>query len=364
MTEGRAFDADYFDGRESALRRVRVVVNGERLLVRGGDVLREERVSEARIQPRLARLPLRITLPGGAVLIADADAVAAAMPMPPAAGLAHRLESHVGVVLGCLAGLVAAGWFGYHDGIPWLARRVAERLPPEIESQIAEEGLKSLDGLVFKRSALEPARQAHLRDAFAQLSAGLGPAARGARLEFRDGGWIGANAFALPGGVVVMTDQLASLLDDERVLAVLAHELGHLEFRHGTRNILQDSMVGLASMALFGDASAVASFAAAAPTALVHTGYSRDFEREADQFAFGLLRRTGRSPRLLGQALAALEKARDEPAPAQECRAPGSPPPPEEPRRTPRYPRSDGMDYLSTHPATEERIRAAEEASR
>jgi hypothetical protein len=275
------------------------------------------------------------------VLVAEADAVAAAMPLPRAAGVAHRLESHLGIVLGSLVGLAVAGWFGYRDGVPWLARRVAERLPPAIESQIAVEGLKSLDSFVLKPSALDPFRQAGLRAAFATLSRDLGPATRNARLEFRNGGWIGANAFALPGGIVVMTDQLASLLDDEHVAAVLAHELGHLQFRHGTRTILQDSILGLAGMALFGDASAVANVAATVPAALLHTGYSRDFEREADGFAFGLLRASGRSPRLLGESLAALGKARRK-----------------------RDPAGGGMDYVSTHPPTDERIQAAEDAAR
>lgn len=360
MTRAGRFDADYFDGRSSARHRVEVVVHGASLLVQSGQVLREYALADARVQPRVGTLPVRILLPEGAVLVADADAVAGVLALPRAAGLAHALESHLGVVLASLAGLVVAGWFGYRDGVPWLAREVALRLPPALETQIAEQGLETLDRVAFKPSKMDPARRSRLRAALAQLAAGLGPAARAPRLEFRDGGWIGANAFALPGGVVVMTDQLGALLDDDHVQAVFAHELGHLEYRHGTRNMLQDSIVGLASMALLGDASSVASLAATLPTVLVHTGYSRDFEREADAFAFALLKRTGRSPRLLGQALSALEKARD--AGAQECPAPsdGSSPPRDKPPR----PQPVEIGYLSTHPATEERIRAAEEASR
>jgi Zn-dependent protease with chaperone function len=360
LTSG-AFAADYYDGRDSTRHRVEVVVSGASLLVRGADVLREHAVSEARVQPRVGSLPVRIALPDGAILLADADAVAAALPLPRAAGLAHRLESHLGVVLASIAGVVVAGWFGYRDGVPWLAGKLADHIPPALESQIAEEGMKNLDRVVLRPTAMDAGRQARLRAAFAKLEAGLDPAARNAHLEFRDGGWIGANAFAIPGGAVVLTDQLAALLDDEHILAVLAHELGHLHYRHGTRNLLQDSIVGLGSMALFGDATSVSHVAAALPTMLLHTGYSRDFEREADAFAFGLLKRTGRSPRLLGEALASLEKARNRPAAASaECKVPGAP----RDEERPRYPDSSGLGYLSTHPATEERIRAAEAAAR
>jgi len=360
VTGAGRFEADYFDGATSARHRVEVVLKEGSLLVRGAQVLREYAASDARVQPRVGALPVRILLPEGAVLIAEADAVASVLPLPRATGLAHALESHLGVVLASIAGLVVAGWFGYRDAVPWLAREVAFRLPPALETEIAEQGLKAMDRLALKPSAMDPARQARLRAGLAQLASGLGPAARAPRLEFRDGGWIGANAFALPGGVIVMTDQLGALLDDEHVQAVFAHELGHLEYRHGTRSMLQDSIVGLASMALLGDASSVANLAATLPTVLVHTGYSRDFEREADGFAFALLKRTGRSPRLLGQALSTLEKARD--AGARDCPAPSDSSSPPRDKPPPRQPVEIG--YLSTHPATQERIRAAEEASR
>lgn len=360
MSDPARFEADYFDGHASARHRVEVVVHDGNLLIRGADVLRAEPLADVRVQPRLGNLPLRIALPAGGVLVADAGAVAAALPIPRAAGLAHRLESHLGVVFASLAGLVVAAWFGYRDGVPWIAHKVADRVPPALESQIAEEGMKSLDRLAFRPSRMDPARQARLREAFAHLEAGLDPAARGARLEFRDGRWIGANAFSLPGGVVVMTDQLAALLDDDHVEAVLAHELGHLQYRHGTRQLLQDSIVGLAAMALLGDASAVSNIAATLPTVLVHTSFSRDFEREADGFAFRLLRRAGRSPRLLGEALATLEKRRDQPS--TECTAPHDGE--KSPRDTEDSEPPVDMGYLSTHPPTEERIRAAEEAAR
>lgn len=356
MSPAGRFDADYFDGRTAAMQRVEVVVDGDTVLVRGAGVLRTYALGELRIPSRVANLPLRIGLPDGAILVAAPDAAAAALPIPSSSGLAHRLESRLQVVAASLAGLAVAGWFGYHDGIPWAARVIAERIPPSLESQIADDGLRYMDRIAFRPTKLERDRRQRLRALFAGLAAPLGPAASGARLEFRDGGWIGANAFALPGGVVVVTDQLARALpDDNHVAAVLSHELGHLEHRHGARTMLQGSLAALASLALFGDASSVSGLAATVPTALVHTSYSRDFEREADDFAFELLKRTGRSPRLMGEALVALEDA--ERNRGDSCRAPGAPPRPR---------RDDDFDigYLSSHPRTSERAAAAERAAR
>jgi Zn-dependent protease with chaperone function len=162
----------------------------------------------------------------------------------------------------------------------------------------------------------------------------------------------------------VMTDQLVALLAEEgRIAAVLAHEIGHLEHRHGTRQILQDSIGALVIAAIVGDVSAVGSLVATLPIVLTHTANSREFEREADTFAYAVMKKTGRSPRLLGEALAALEKEsesgdRDCPVPLE--KGEGG----EESKTAQRPSRAAQLGYLSTHPATEERIRAAEEAAR
>jgi Zn-dependent protease with chaperone function len=353
-----SFPADYFDGERSQREAVEVEVDGGIVRIRGAVVSRDLGTAELRIQPRLGRLPVRIELPGGGLLVADAELLSAALPIPKPAGLAHRLESHLGVVLGSVVGVVVAAWLAYAHGIPWAAREIAYRIPPSMEAQIAVEGLKGLDTYVFKPSALTEERRRRLEAIFTELSSKADGAGRGARLVFRDGSWVGPNALAIPGGMVVLTDQLVVLLQDEdRIAAVLAHEIGHLQHRHGSRHILQDSLVGLLAIALLGDATAVANIAATIPTVMVHTSYSRDFEREADQFAYGLMKQTRRSPKLLGDALAELERAHE--ARGLECKAEGG-----DEKKPTKGPRSSLPGYASTHPPTEERIRAAEEAAR
>jgi Zn-dependent protease with chaperone function len=354
-----SFPADYFDGKSSTRHPVEVEVDGGAVRVRGSGIALDLATGDLHIQPRLGKLPVRIGLTGGGLLVADAGLMAPVLPIPRPAGLAHRLESHPGIVLGSVAGVVVAAWLAFTYGIPWAAREIAYRIPPSVEAEIAVEGLKGLDSYVFKPSALDESRRRRLGDIFAELSAKAEGAGRGARLVFRDGGWVGANAFALPGGVVVVTDQLVVLLQDEdRIAAVLAHEIGHLQYRHGSRHILQDSLVGLLALTLLGDATAVANIAVTIPTVMVHTGYSRDFEREADRSAYGLLKQTQRSPKLLGDALAELERAHE--ARGSECK-PDSDAGEKKPGKRSR---NTVPDYVSTHPATEERIRAAEDAAR
>ena len=358
------FGAEYFDGRSSGRRRVEVVVAAGRAVLRGDGVEAEYAVGELRVLPRLGSTPHRIELPDGGLLVTQ-EPIEHALPVPRAAGLAHRLETRVGFIVLALAGLVVAVGLGYRYGIPWLAREVAFNVPAEMEADIAREGMETLDRHVFKPTSLPAERQEKLRSLFRQLTtAGVVPAA----IEFRNGGFLGANAFALPGGVVVMTDQLVVLLEEEgKIAAVLAHEIGHLEHRHGTRHILQDSISTLVIAAIVGDVSSIGSLVATLPLVLTHTANSREFEREADTFAYGVMKKTGRSPRLLGEALAALEKASE--SGQDECAVPlekqeGTEAQGDETKPAQRPSRAARMGYLSTHPATEERIRAAEEASR
>ena len=357
------FSADYFDGRSSSLKVVEVVVHAGRAVIRGDGVAAEFALSELTVHPRMGAMPRRIELPGGGLLVTQAE-IDTLLGVPPAKGLAHRLESRTGFIVASLFGLAIAFGVGYRYGIPWLAREVAFNLPPALEEDIAREGMSTLDRYVFKPTSLTRERQEELRTLFGQMTtAGVVPA----RIEFRDGRFLGANAFALPGGVVVVTDQLVELFkDDGPLAAVLAHEVGHLEYRHGTRHILQDSIASLLAAAVLGDVSSVGNLVATLPVMLSNTSNSREFEREADAFAFQLLKKTGRSPRLLGEALAALEKQRD--SPARDCPVPlegpkdaeGAKPESKPPRRS----TAGELGYLSTHPATEERIKAAEEAAR
>ena len=101
----------------------------------------------------------------------------------------------------------------------------------------------------------------------------------------------------LPNGLVVMTDQLVTLAgDDEELLAVLAHEAGHHEHRHGLRRALEKSAMLVVVGFLFGDVSGTGALSVSLPMLLVEQGFSRGHEREADGFAFGLLAGQGHSP--------------------------------------------------------------------
>src|SRR5207253_5111075 len=109
--------------------------------------------------------------------------------------------------------------------------------------------------------------------------------------------FLGANAFALPSGIIVVTDDLVRLSrSDDEVLGVLAHELGHVKHRHTMRRLLEGSATALIIAGVTGDVASTTSLAAAAPTLLLQTRHSRDNEREADADAVQTTRRADPDP--------------------------------------------------------------------
>jgi Zn-dependent protease with chaperone function len=223
---------------------------------------------------------------------------------------------------------------GYRYGVPVLAAVAAEYVPERLVKVTSDETLKLLDG-VFAPTGLDQARRMRLIDRFKRLRWPDGDGRRQYEILFRKSDALGPNALALPSGTLIVTDALVELAtNDDQIVAVLAHEAGHVEHHHGLRLVFQNSVVALIVTWLVGD---VSTLLAAAPTALLQAKYSRDFERDADAYAVSVLRVNdiGTEPlaTLLERVDAAVDKMHKDPGVAM-------------------------LDYLSSHPVTAERLEA------
>jgi predicted Zn-dependent protease/TPR repeat protein len=334
----KVLQADYFDGKSSRRHAVTVIVSGERMKIVGRDINEELDARRVRRSPRVADTPRWLYLPaGGACVTADHEAVDRMMRESRYERALHRWETRPAIAALALALVVGALWLLVDRALPAAAEAIAARIPVEAEAVLGREALAGMDRYFMKPSALPPARQQALRDKFGAMTAAAGVSVP-YRLEFRASPVIGASAFALPSGIIVMTDELVKFArNDQEVLAVLAHEVGHLHYRHTMRRLLESSATALVIAGVTGDIASTTSLAAAAPTILLQAKYSRDNEREADRYAIGLMRTAGLEPRRLGTILARMEADR---------------------------PRRAGLPtFLSSHPATEEREALARAAS-
>ena len=274
----------YFDGRRAEAVPANVARGDDSLLVLRHDDSLLQRVGLAEVQcaERFDHGPLMLSLPQGASLQIDHPYIAESVEqlLGHRDSLAQRLQRSWPAVLVALALIVAVLVAFYLRGLPWLAERAATAMPQTLEAQIGDEVLKLLDKRVLGPTMGYESEKAAIANRFAEFAARSAPGIK-VLVEFRSvKSGSGINAFALPGGTIVVLDGLvAASGSDEQVLAVLAHELGHVALRHPLRRATKSVGLGLMAGLLWGDISSVA---ANVPAVVGLLSYSRDEEREAD----------------------------------------------------------------------------------
>jgi predicted Zn-dependent protease len=335
----KSFAATLCDGRNAIRWPVTVEVDGDEVRISGK--------FEPLVAPRSAFTPSdpvagvarTLHISNGGTLETDAkETVDELWPVRSRiARVAYGLESRWSAAVGAVVLIAAGAWFIVAIVLPTLAEPMAASISPKVEEAIGQSTLKTLDRTVLKRSQLPQSRIDEIKDEFETFVEGE-PNADDYQLIFRR--MPGANAFALPGGTIVVSDDMVKLAaNDDELLAVIAHEIGHERHRHGLRLVLQNSGLAVLVTALAGDAVGMTIMAAALPSLILQSRYSRQFEAEADEYAFAHLKRHGKSPQAFADVMRRLQSA------------------------APRDGSENGLvQYLSSHPATDERIRRAEEA--
>lgn len=110
------------------------------------------------------------------------------------------------------------------------------------------------------------------------------------------------NAFALPGGYIIVTTGLVNFCDSpEELLAVICHEIGHIEKRHVISRLIKD--IGL-DLLTSNDPFVTGEIA----KTIVSSGYNRRQEEEADHFACELMIKNQLEPRVLAKLFRKLKE--------------------------------------------------------
>ncbi len=114
------------------------------------------------------------------------------------------------------------------------------------------------------------------------------------------------NAFSLPGGTIYLTKGIMKLMNDEELLFVIGHELGHIDHRHSMERLKRASIIIGGLSFLFGNGFAT-HLLGAIYNLLIESAFSRDNEYEADESGFRYLAVSGHNVK---SAITALEKLR------------------------------------------------------
>ena len=223
-------------------------------------------------------------------------------------------------------------------GVPTAAYYVAKNLPADTLKSIgdeAEEYVVSVTG----ETTLSDARQKQILDKYNRIIAEDKPA----KVIFRAGKSIGANALAIPNNTIILTDELVELAkNDDEIIGVLAHEKGHLVERHSLQQTLSSLGFSVILIAITGDASDLVT---TVPVALIGAKYSRDFESEADRYALNTMHQHKIPTVHFANFLQRLEDdSKDESS-----------------KNKKDADESSVFDFLQSHPATKARIDAVKE---
>lgn len=323
--------ATYFDGRSAYAFAVTLAMDDGNLVVSGDGFERRDPIGAVTVSDVLGSTRRVLQFVDGASCeVSDNDAFASLVAGHTVApSRVSAWERSWGPAAGAFVLVLLTFVLGYRYGLPAFAERAADALPESTLNVVSFEMRDIMDRTVFSKTRLPGGRMATILNRFDALNL-PGDIKQRLTLEFRSAEDLGANAMALPSGAIFMTDQLVTLTGDDRVLmAVIAHEAGHVKRRHGLRQIIQGATVGALITWYFGDFSALG---AAAPASLLQAKYSRDLEREADAYAVEVLKMNGLPVSLLVDALDLIQQShggRDD---------------------------AGALGYLSTHPATSERL--------
>jgi len=330
----------YFDGKSSKPFPVLVQFDGARVRLHGtkGGIELDFRLQDCRFTAPLGNTRRSMLLPGGGRCETSDLKAFAVLENSGGANRGMRLvnfiETRWRLVSGCLIGLILFVWVFTIYGIPFMAKKVAYNIPTEISEKISQKTLQMLDQRLFEPSELDVQKTDKLQEIFQSLRQVVG-ADFDHRLVFRKSPRIGPNAFALPSGQILITDELVALAkNDQELIGIFVHEISHVEKRHGLRMLFQNAGAFFLISVLVGDVASTISVAGTLPTLLIESGYSRKFEKEADQAAGTYLIRNGFGTEPYRNILLRLSESRS---------------------------RSSGLSMMASHPATQQRIKYLQE---
>lgn len=290
--------ARYQDGATGKTLAVRLRAEVAWLVILHPDGRELDRWPGAKVHPLPDGPPGALGLEAGSAvrLLPDDDATPArlAAAFPATAGPAHRAPRRWSAGL-TLAGAVLSLLLVVFVLIPALAPVLAGLVPPSLERRVGEAVAESLADMVgdegLPRRCEDPAGTAALETMLARLS-GPGPHLPAEGFRVRVVGSRMVNAFALPGGVLVVPAAMITVADSPEALAgVLAHEMGHAVARDPTVRVIRVGLFGAVVSLVTGDFSG--GVAAALLTQALESGYSQEREMAADAFAADRLEAAG-----------------------------------------------------------------------
>lgn len=202
----------------------------------------------------------------------------------------RELGRRIKIAVGFCAGCALVFWLGML-AIGVMVRSIVARVPAEVERQHGEAVIKEL-GLDFATHTNEALQLTAIAEPLLKAVPG------GQKWEFHVAEIDMPNAFALPGGhIVVTTGMLAFVEKPEELLGVVAHEMAHVIRKHNLRMQIAAAGPLLVLDVFLRGRSGTMGVMAGGSALLVAQSFSQEYEKEADEVGWDYLVAANIDPR-------------------------------------------------------------------
>ena len=199
------------------------------------------------------------------------------------AGAIHRHRSST--LLKLLLAILVLGASFYFIAVPRIAGALASKVSPQYEIRLGEQMYASMRGSLV----VDEQRTQLINSFFRELRL---PSNYPVKITVVKGAV--TNAFAIPGGRIVVYDQLLNGISTyPELAALLSHEFVHVQNRHTLRSLFRQLSSKVFLSLLFGSVDVAGSILVQNTDQLKDLSYSRSLETEADEKGAALLAERG-----------------------------------------------------------------------
>lgn len=301
-------EAKYFDGQSSASRQTTVefndTINEFRLQTADG-ISVVWQLDDLQFEQYGSLIEIRNKNYSGAILKIDdknfSEEFYAAMKRNKRIDIHTRLLnlglSTITAIAVCLLGLIVLAYFYV---LPPVAEKSATLLPESFDNEI---GNMFMDAFL-NENEIDTTKTKYLEQFAAELKLKNKKPLRFTVVKSKE-----VNAFALPNGqIVVFSAILKNMESSDELVALLGHEVSHINYRHSTKMLCRNLAGYMVVSLLFSDVNGVMAVLADNAQQLHSLSYSRGFEQEADEQGLKILMDNNVNPNGMVKLFEQLEK--------------------------------------------------------
>ena len=219
--------------------------------------------------------------------------------------LVEKLEQNLFAVLGAIVFSPILIYGIMFKVVPALAVQTYDLVPDSVVQEMGEQSMYAIEQAVLEPTTLSVEEQQTVTQLWDDSLQKLSLSRDQFKLSFYQSDFFGANAFALPHGQIVVTDDLVKSMQDHPLAlqAVLLHEIGHVEKQQRIRMAAQAAAGAIAFAMIFGDLEGFAEVVLGTGSTILQQRFSQGMEKEADEFALQHMKQHGIDPKEFAKAL-------------------------------------------------------------